>query len=61
MILYHTAASIGEHVLDCQYTMLARIENGLIADMWTGTLHPQETRRFWAALHEDQRSALESR
>ena len=52
MIIYHQSASIGDNTLDCDYALLARIEGGQIAHLWSGPLHPEETRRFWAA-HSD--------
>ena len=52
MIIYHQSASIGDNALDCDYALLARIEDGLIAHLWSGPLNPEELRRFWAS-HSD--------
>jgi ketosteroid isomerase-like protein len=48
LVLFHVSLSRGERVLELDYQLLARIENGLAVEIWTMPLEPEAMEHFWA-------------
>lgn len=57
LILSRVSARRGDRTLDTQQGMLARIEDGRIAEVWTLPLDPAAPRAFWSASASSSRKA----
>ena len=45
--LLHVSARLGDRTLELDYQLLARIEEGLVVEVWTTPLEPHVLEEFW--------------
>ena len=46
-LVFHVHTERGDRALDIEYSLLARLEDGKVAEIWTSPLDPLPLRRFW--------------
>jgi ketosteroid isomerase-like protein len=46
-LVFHVHTERGNRRLDLSYSLLARLENGEVAEVWTTPLNPEALEQFW--------------
>ncbi len=46
-LVFHVHTERGHLLLDLDYSLLARMEDGKVAEVWTTPLNPRSLERFW--------------
>lgn len=46
-LVFHVHTERSNRTLDLDYSLLARLENGKVAEVWTSPLDPSSLERFW--------------
>ena len=46
-LVFHVHTERGERKLDLDYSLLARLEDGKVAEIWSSPLDPSALERFW--------------
>jgi ketosteroid isomerase-like protein len=48
LIVFHVALAIGAHRTELDYLMLARMQDGRFAEIWSAPLDPGAIEEFWS-------------
>lgn len=46
-LVFHLHIERGSRTLDLDYSLLARLEDGKVAEIWTSPLNPRSLEQFW--------------